>query len=51
MFLAMNAMGTAIERLGDQQMWKLMLIPASVFPLIGIGAMLWVRIYDHDKGK
>ncbi len=51
MFLAMNAMGTAVERLGDQQMWKLMLIPAFVFPLIGIGAMLWVRIYDHDKGK
>ncbi len=47
MFLAMNAMGLAVYHLGDQQMWKLMLVPALLFPLIGIGAIIWIRHYDH----
>ena len=41
-FLGMNAMGVLVSRVAEASMWKVMLLPAGVFPVIGVGAALWL---------
>lgn len=41
-FLGLNGMGMLVEYVGEAAMWKAMLLPASAFPIIGIGGTLWI---------
>ena len=47
-FLMLNAIGLAVQRLGDSAMWLVMLVPASGFVLVGLGGLLWTLKYDDD---
>ena len=49
LFLAQNAMGMLVDRLGDDQMWKLMLLPACVYPLISLCGLIWLLRYDRYR--
>ncbi len=40
-FLVVNAMGLLASKLGEAQLWKLMLIPACGFVMVGIGGFCW----------
>ncbi|MCF7854829.1 MAG: MFS transporter [Candidatus Pacebacteria bacterium] len=46
-FLLLIGMGILIERLGEQMMWLVMLVPACGFPLIGVGGWVWQRWYGE----
>ena len=41
-FIGLNAMGLLVARVGGAGMWKAMLVPAGVFPCIGLGAAIWM---------
>ncbi len=45
-FVVMNGIGRSIERLGDSRMWVIMLLPALVFALVGMGGLIWSRRFD-----
>ncbi len=48
-FLVINLMGLIGARLGEQQLWKILIIPALGFPLIGIGGAIWLLQYGSRK--
>jgi len=50
-FASMNLMGILIQRIGDQHMWKVMLIPAAGFPLVGIGGLAWLALFDRQPAQ
>ena len=43
-FVALNATGFLAASVGEVDMWKAMLLPACAFPLIGVGAAVWVAV-------
>ncbi len=47
MFVAMNWMGALMERIGDEHMWKGMLVPAAGFILVGLIGWVWSRLYGE----
>jgi len=53
LFTVMNTMGFLIERLGEVNMWKVMLLPACGFLLVGLGGTVWLLKYDRQilKGR
>jgi len=45
LFGALNGMGSLVAHVGGAGMWQAMLVPAAVFPCIGVGGALWVMRY------
>ncbi len=45
------AVGGLAERLGNEQMWIAMLLPACVFPAIGIGGALWLILFGERSRR
>ncbi len=49
--LATFSLGTALgalgDHLGDTRLWQILLVPASIFPLVGLGGLCWVLRYGH----
>lgn len=45
--LIMTGIGYGFDLVGEPSAWKVMLIPAAVFPLIGTGAIWWIATYDR----
>lgn len=41
MIIILNAMGLMTQRIGEEHMWKGMLMLACGFPIVGIGAWVW----------
>ncbi len=51
-FILLNAVGFLTERLGEAEMWKVMLLPACIFPLVGFLGMIWsVKFYETHQAK
>lgn len=50
-FVGLNLIGQLVAVVGETNMWKVMLIPASLFPFIGICAGLWQLRYGTKKWK
>ncbi len=48
MFASMNLMGRFVQRAGDERMWQAMLVPASLFCIIGIGGLCWGAVFDRQ---
>lgn len=46
-FLSLNGLGLWADRVGDANLWQVMLAPAAVFPLVGLGGWLWALRYDR----
>jgi len=44
-FLVANLMGWMGAKLGDPQLWAILLVPSLGFPLVGIGGALWLLRY------
>lgn len=48
--LATFALGTALgflcDRLGDERLWQIILVPACGFPVVGMAGLLWVLKYS-----
>ena len=44
-----TSLGALADHLGEAQMWKILFIPASLFPLAGLGGLLWVRLYGQRQ--
>lgn len=40
--IGLAAMGLLIENMTETHMWRAMLIPAAVFPLVGLGGAVWL---------
>ena len=49
-FLGLNGMGYLVSIIGEASMWKAMLLPACVFPVVGIGAALWLLFFGRHTG-
>lgn len=47
--LGMAASGRLIEHIGEAAMWKVMLLPACCFPLVGLGGLAWVLLFDREE--
>jgi MFS family permease len=47
-FLGLNGMGYLVSGLGEASMWKAMLIPACGFPIVGLGAGVWLLLYGNN---
>jgi len=47
--LGMAASGRLIEHIGEAAMWKAMLLPAGCFPLVGLGGLAWVLLFDREE--
>lgn len=53
-FASMNLMGWSLEKIGEARMWRLMLVPAAVFIVIGLGGLAWLALFDRpgsDAGR
>ncbi|MFP4028903.1 MAG: MFS transporter [Candidatus Brocadiia bacterium] len=50
-FVSLNAMGTVVEKIGEAQMWKAMLIPACGFPMIGILAAVYLLTVGRNVAR
>lgn len=52
--LAIFCLGTSLgilgDRLGEERIWRILLVPAAIFPLIGLGGFWWVLRYGKHLG-
>ncbi len=48
-FLMANLMGWMGARFGDPRLWIILLVPASGFPLVGIGGAIWLLRYGSRE--
>jgi hypothetical protein len=48
-FAGLNAMGLLIAHVGEARMWQAMLVPACIFPCIGVGGALWLATYGRSS--
>ncbi|TVR58788.1 MAG: MFS transporter [Spirochaetaceae bacterium] len=46
-FVTMNAIGIAVQRLGAEAMWIVMVFPAGSFVMIGFGGLAWLLVFDR----
>lgn len=49
-FVMASLMGYVGDRLGETSLWKILLIPAAGFPLVGLGGAIWVRRFGRRTG-
>lgn len=40
-FVGVTGVGVVVARLGEAEMWRVMLVPAAAFPLVGLGSACW----------
>lgn len=40
-------LGALGDHIGESQLWKILLIPAAIFPLVGLGGLYWVAVYGR----
>jgi len=48
-FLLMNTVGILTMRLGEAQMGMVMLLPASLFLVVGIGGGVWIILFERGE--
>ncbi len=46
-FICLNGVGQVATTIPGEAFWKIMLVPATVFPCISIGALLWLLKFGH----
>jgi len=46
-----SGLGLLGERLGEARMWQILLIPAALFPLVGLGGLAWVLRYGGARRR
>ncbi len=49
LFLSMNTVGILTRRLGEAQMGMVMLLPASLFIVVGIGGGMWIILFERGE--
>lgn len=49
LFVMVYVMGIIAQALGDAALWKILLIPACGFPLVGLGGAIWVWRFRPAK--
>ncbi|MFZ4396333.1 MAG: MFS transporter [Kiritimatiellia bacterium] len=42
-----TALGFLCDRLGDERLWQIILVPACGFPVVGLAGLLWVLKYSE----
>lgn len=46
-----TSLGMLGDRLGEERVWRILLVPAALFPLIGLGGLWWVLRYGKLIGQ
>jgi MFS family permease len=49
--LAMAGMGRLTAQVGGNRMWQVMLVPAGIFLLVGLGGLAWLWRYDARRAS
>lgn len=44
-----TALGVLGDHLGDDNLWRILLVPACGFPIVGLGGLCWVIKYGHQN--
>jgi MFS family permease len=50
-FMSVNGIGIATNRIGENNMWKVMLAPAAGFMLVGLGGLIWLIMNKHAENR
>jgi MFS family permease len=48
LFVTMNLIGLLVKYIHIKHMWKVMLFPACLFPLVGIGGLAWLVFFNKS---